>query len=648
MNIKLAHFELLEEIGHGGLGVVFRAFDPSLNRHVAIKVLKDEFAQDPKFVEDFLRESRNAAAISHPHIAQVHFVGEYEENRYMVMELVNGRSLEQIVQEDGPMPEAKALQVAIEISEALKAGYAVNQMIHGDIKPQNIVVGEECGAKLLDFGLAQLANVEANDSSDGVWGSPYYISPERVGRKAEDFRSDIYSLGATIFEALTGRPPFDAEDSTELALKRLNEKPPLLRTLNPNISKRTEQIINKMLHKNLLMRYLDYDTLLNDLRKAKAAALGHAPMTDTMEMRRTTGYITSPIPAAPPRSQLPVILAASLLSCFLVGGFFYFLLSKKSGSQTAGNPTPTQAAVAEATPLSMKNGSRNVKFHYHDPSAKQVFLVGNLTVWKPEPLSQEPGNPGEWSIDKIVPLDVAIEYQFVVDGKSIADPLRPRLSFPDGKGSFKTIWNVAKSQSPKSPDTPKTAQEKPASTPARSSGSSLPASQAFQKGVEACNLYLKNYKLPNASKEIDLLVPSTPEEERQKTLLATRLAGIGGFRKIMESDINGSPCPLPVELRNGKRYSGGIRKAGAEGFSLSSSSGEIVLPTSDLSPETLLAISDYYLKKETNAELRARRTWLAGVAALCMGLDAQGKALLEEAARQKGSYKNRNQDVLAP
>jgi len=350
-NIKLAHFDLLEEIGHGGLGVVFRAFDPSLNRHVAIKVLKEEFAQDPKFVEDFLRESQNAAAVSHPHIAQIHFVGEADENRYMVMELVPGRSLEQIVQQDGPMPETKALQVAIDVAEALKAGYAVNQMIHGDIKPQNIVVGDECGAKLLDFGLSQLANVEVDDSSDAVWGSPYYISPERVGRKAEDFRSDIYSLGATIFEALVGRPPFDAEDSTELAVKRLNEKPPLLRTLNPNISKRTEQIINKMLHKNLLMRYLDYDALLGELHKAQAAASGHGPMTDTMDLRRMTGYITQSVPVAPPRSQLPVILVASLVSCLLAGGVFYVLLGKKSTQQaTPQTAVQPPAAASAATP----------------------------------------------------------------------------------------------------------------------------------------------------------------------------------------------------------------------------------------------------------------------------------------------------------
>lgn len=523
--IKLAHFDLLEEIGHGGLGVVFRAFDPSLNRHVAIKVLKEEFAQDPKFVEDFLRESQNAAAVSHPHIAQIHFVGEAEENRYMVMELVPGRSLEQIVQQDGPMPEVKALQVAIDIAEALKAGYAVNQMIHGDIKPQNIVVGEECGAKLLDFGLAQLANVEVDSSSDAVWGSPYYISPERVGRKAEDFRSDIYSLGATIFEALVGRPPFDAEDSTELAVKRLNEKPPLLRTLNPNISKRTENIINKMLHKNLVMRYLDYDALLADLHKAQAAASGHGPMTDTTDLRRLTGYITGPVPVAPPRSQLPVILAASLLSCLLVGGLFYFLLGKKS-TQPPASPSAVQpsAAVSAATP-----------------------------------------------------------------GHSSATP---------------------------------------------SAGSST-SSKEFDKGIEMCDRYLLDCRRKEAAKELQKLTPTTPFEEAQLSTRTKRMNGQGQFKKQLDEDINKFGYPMQIVSRDGKKYAGGTKKAAAEGFSISTPSGEISMRMGEASPETILAMHDYFVKKATSSDEVAHRNWLAGITAVTLGLKTEGKALMEKAGQEK-------------
>src|SRR2546426_6620608 len=236
---KLGHFNLLEEIGHGGMGTIYRAFDPSLNREVAIKVLRGDLASDPKFLSDFLAEARAAAAINHPHIVQIHFVGEEQGSYYIVMELLKGLTLREIIEQDGPLSEERALEIVIAVTEGLRAAYK-NQMIHGDIKPANIFIAEEVGAKVLDFGLAKLANVEVSEKSE-IWGSPYYISPERVGQKAEDFRSDVYSLGATLFHLLTGRPPFDAESPEELAAKRLSEKPPLLRDINSDLTAKSEQ-----------------------------------------------------------------------------------------------------------------------------------------------------------------------------------------------------------------------------------------------------------------------------------------------------------------------------------------------------------------------------------------------------------------------
>src|SRR3989304_9786382 len=158
----------------------------------------------------------------------------------MVMELLRGRSLRHIIENDAPLGEERALHIAVQVAEALRAAYK-HEMIHGDIKPANILITDDVGAKVLDFGLAKLANVEV-DTEEGIWGSPYYISPERGGQRAEDFRRDVYSLGATMFDALTGRPPFDAPDRNELAFKRLQEKPPLLREKNPNVTARTEEV----------------------------------------------------------------------------------------------------------------------------------------------------------------------------------------------------------------------------------------------------------------------------------------------------------------------------------------------------------------------------------------------------------------------
>ena len=270
LSSKLGHFNLIEEIAHGGMGTVFSAFDPTLNREVAIKVLREDLAHDPKFLNDFLQEARSAAAISHPHIVQIYFVGEEASQYYIVMELLKGRTLREIVEKDGPMNEEAAIDMTVDVIEGLRAAYR-NQMIHGDIKPANIFIAEDVGAKILDFGLSKLANVDVAPDQ-GIWGSPYYISPERVGQKAEDFRSDVYSLGATLFQMLTGHPPFEADTPEELAAKRLNEKPPLLREWNPDLTAKTEQVVNKMLNKSILLRYRDYDALLTDLKEAKTEA----------------------------------------------------------------------------------------------------------------------------------------------------------------------------------------------------------------------------------------------------------------------------------------------------------------------------------------------------------------------------------------
>jgi len=439
---KLGHFNLLEEIAHGGMGTVYRAFDPTLNREVAIKVLREELAHDPKFLNDFLQEARSAAAIGHPHIVQIYFVGEEKAQYYIVMELLQGRTLREIIEEDGPIPEERALELAIDVVEGLRAAYKNNKMIHGDIKPANVFITEDTGAKVLDFGLSKLANVEVAPT-DGIWGSPYYISPERVGQKAEDFRSDVYSLGATLFQTLTGHPPFEADTPEELAGKRLNEKPPLLRDLNPDLTRKTEEVVNKMLNKSILLRYRDYDALLEDLKDAKTEATAKRLGVDLHP------ELQPPPPgpeSAPTKSPLPLVITAVVVVLVIVGILAFFFWPRNTQQQqqpppqtpppqteTPNNPPPAPAPTPTPTPPAPKpvqpppkpaGRTYNVEFTITAPDAHIVSLAGEFNNWSATatPMHKRPN--GTWAAT----LQLAVghyRYKFVVDGKWIPDTENP-------------------------------------------------------------------------------------------------------------------------------------------------------------------------------------------------------------------------------
>src|ERR1017187_2931267 len=436
LSSKLGHFNLIEEIAHGGMGTVFRAFDPTLNREVAIKVLREDLAHDPKFLNSFLEEARSAAAISHPHIVQIYFVGEETSQYYIVMELLLGRTLRDIIEKDGPMDEEKALDLTMEVIEGLRAAYK-NQMIHGDIKPANIFITEDVGAKVLDFGLSKLANVDVAPG-EGIWGSPYYISPERVGQKAEDFRSDVYSLGATLFQVLTGHPPFEAETPEELAAKRLNEKPPLLRELNPNLTRKTEEVVNKMLNKSILLRYRDYDALMADLKEAKTEATAKRLGVDLHPQLQPP---PPTVPAPKQHSPLPLVVTTVVVVLVIVAVVAY-LFWPRTGSAPPPSPSPAPTTPIEkpSTPepitpkppaiLKPKPAARpfNVEFSLNAasaPGARTINIAGDFNGWKPEtaiPMRKQAN--GDWAATIQLPAGRHV-YKLIVDGKWIADPENP-------------------------------------------------------------------------------------------------------------------------------------------------------------------------------------------------------------------------------
>ncbi|MBR0600218.1 Stk1 family PASTA domain-containing Ser/Thr kinase [Sinanaerobacter chloroacetimidivorans] len=221
--ILAGRYELLEKIGEGGMAVVYKARCRLLNRYVAIKILKPEFTKDLKFIESFRRESQSAASLSHPNIVNIYDVGKEGNIYYIVMELIEGQVLSDLIKKEGPMEYHKAVEVTKQIALALSFAHK-NHIIHRDVKPDNILITREGTAKITDFGIAKAVNTGTIVGNTGtVMGSVHYFSPEQARGGYVDEKSDIYSLGIVLYELLTGRVPFDAENPVAVALMHMND-----------------------------------------------------------------------------------------------------------------------------------------------------------------------------------------------------------------------------------------------------------------------------------------------------------------------------------------------------------------------------------------------------------------------------------------
>ncbi|MBS0656617.1 MAG: serine/threonine protein kinase [Verrucomicrobia bacterium] len=258
-------FVPLQKLGEGGMGSVFRALDESLDRQVALKILRRDVSSDEEFVAKFEAEARITASVNHPHVVRVFSFGQDAGQYYLAMELVAGGSLDELMQLQGTVAEPQALEVGVQIAEGLQAAYEAG-LIHRDVKPGNILFADAHTAKITDFGLARPIDDAEGDGE--IWGTPYYIAPEKLDKRPEDFRSDIYSLGGTLFHAIAGRPPFEAQNATLVALKHLKSQAVSLQAFAPNVSSETAYVVNRMLAKEPEDRYESYAECLAHLRYA--------------------------------------------------------------------------------------------------------------------------------------------------------------------------------------------------------------------------------------------------------------------------------------------------------------------------------------------------------------------------------------------
>ena len=258
-------YEIIELIGTGGMADVFKAKDHKLNRYVAIKVLKAEYSTDKNFVSKFRVEAQSAAGLMHPNIVNVYDVGEEAGMYYFVMELVEGITLKNYIEKKIRLTVKEAISIAIQVSMGIEAAHN-NGIIHRDIKPQNIIISKEGKVKVADFGIARAASSDTITSQ--AMGSVHYTSPEQARGGYSDAKSDIYSIGITMFEMVTGRVPFDGETTVAIAIKHIQEEMPSPRLFVPEIPISVEQIIYKCTQKNPDRRYSNVSELIADLKRS--------------------------------------------------------------------------------------------------------------------------------------------------------------------------------------------------------------------------------------------------------------------------------------------------------------------------------------------------------------------------------------------
>lgn len=291
-------YEILENIGGGGMADVYKAYDQLLDRTVAVKVLHAQFANDKEFIEKFHREAKGAAKLTHPNVVNIYDVGEDEGSHFIVMEYVGGQTLKEYIQQQGYLEPAEAARIAKEIAGALEVAHK-NNLVHCDIKPHNILVMADGHIKVTDFGIARAVSSSTMTYGGDVMGSVHYFSPEQAKGTSITTKSDVYSLGVVLYEMLTGTLPFNGETSVSIALKHLQEAPVSIRQIKPSVPPVLEAIVQKAMNKEPMMRP-DSTELYMDLEQAQAMIGGKSVSNANAGPQPSDPFATQMIPRVTP------------------------------------------------------------------------------------------------------------------------------------------------------------------------------------------------------------------------------------------------------------------------------------------------------------------------------------------------------------
>lgn len=456
-------YALESKVGEGGMAVTYRARDLLLNRTVAVKLMREQFTSDPQFVERFRREAQAAARLSHENIASVYDTGRANGTHYIVMEFIEGTDLKQRLRRDGAVPVLTALEIGRQIAAALDAAHR-GGLVHRDIKPHNILLNGDGKVKVTDFGIAKIAS-EGEDTGV-IIGSVHYISPEQARGDATAPASDLYALGAVMFEMLTGRTVFEGENALAVAHKQIYEQPPLLRAIRPTVPPAVESMVLRCLEKDPRARYQSaaevcavMTQLLAQLSQEETVVIpapaAPSPMDATMIYRqpetpapRPARPAAAPVraPQPPPRDEgggvhwfvwVLVILLAGGLS---YGGFLLFAPPPKPQNTMIAVPDLFGRTQEEAEAILQQRGFEK---------APEIFKRENGapegTIY-----SQDPTAGTNISQDTTVLLWVSLGQLIVPDVSGMSqDAAKRQIRGIDFKGSFATPKKEASDMVPK-------------------------------------------------------------------------------------------------------------------------------------------------------------------------------------------------------
>ena len=417
---SLGPYDVKDEIGHGGMGVVYRAFDRILNRDVALKIIPPQFAADEQKLKRFLREAKNIARLNHNAIVPIYFTGEERGINFIAMKFVEGETLGDIIDKDAPLAPIRALMIIREIAKGLSHAHDYN-VIHRDIKPENIMLDCDGQVQIMDFGLARSNFAGEKLTESGIFlGTPEYSSPEQIRTTQADPRSDLYSLGVIFYEMLCRSLPFDAETPYEIFQAILSEDYPPLKKINPLVPSVLEGIVDKLLMKESIRRYQTAQELIADLEIA-LNRIEKGATAETQELPKPRRSCANPRIRF--RNVFKYFMIFSGVCAILLCGIFLgkFVLNDNSGKNTnkpliSGNPdktnkTKTNDEVKNRIPVIVIGYFNNVK------------KISGLSWWMEKGLSEIIAT----NIHESRMFEVITEKEIIQHQKELDELLKPDM-----------------------------------------------------------------------------------------------------------------------------------------------------------------------------------------------------------------------------